>query len=133
MFRDDEQRVRLDKWLWAARFYKTRGMATQAVMGGQVRVNGVRAKPGKVLQPGDELKVHRGVEEIVVCVQAVSSRRGPALQAQTLYEETDDSKQARVLLKEQFRQHALQTPGSLKRPNKKERRHIIRFTRQEPS
>lgn len=133
MPREAEQHARLDKWLWAARFYKTRVLASQAVTGGKVRVNGTRAKPGKVLRPGDEVELHRGMEQMVVRVQALSSRRGPASQAQLLYDETDTSKQARELFKEQLRQHALQVPRPLKRPSKKERRHLIRFRRQEPS
>jgi ribosome-associated heat shock protein Hsp15 len=88
-------RIRIDKWLWAARFYKTRSAATDAVLGGRVHVNGVRAKPAKDVRVGDEVELSVGVVRRVVEVTAVSDRRGPAPVAQTLYRETADSVAAR--------------------------------------
>jgi ribosome-associated heat shock protein Hsp15 len=87
--------VRIDKWLWAARFYKTRSAATDAVLGGRVHVNGARAKPAKDVQPGDEVKLTVGVVRRVVEVLALSDKRGPATVAATLYRETPESVEAR--------------------------------------
>jgi ribosome-associated heat shock protein Hsp15 len=87
--------VRLDKWLWAARFYKTRSVATDAVVGGRVHVNGVRAKPAKEICEGDELELTFGVTRRVVEVVALSDKRGPAAVAATLYRETPESIDAR--------------------------------------
>jgi ribosome-associated heat shock protein Hsp15 len=83
--------VRLDKWLWAARFFKTRSMATQAVAGGKVHLNGARIKPARTVQPGDELRIRRGEQEFFVIVLAVLDKRRPAKEAQLLYEETEES------------------------------------------
>jgi ribosome-associated heat shock protein Hsp15 len=87
--------VRLDKWLWAARFYKTRSAATDAVLGGRVHVNGARAKPAKDIREGDEIALTIGVSRRVVEVIALSEKRGPAPVAATLYRETPDSIEAR--------------------------------------
>ena len=87
--------MRLDKWLWAARFYKTRSVATDAVLGGRVHVNGVRAKPAKEIREGDELELTIGVTRRVVEVIALSDKRGPASVASTLYRETPESIDAR--------------------------------------
>ena len=87
--------MRLDKWLWAARFYKTRSVATDAVLGGRVHVNGVRAKPAKEIREGDELELTIGVTRRVVEVIALSDKRGPAAVAAMLYRETPESIDAR--------------------------------------
>jgi ribosome-associated heat shock protein Hsp15 len=87
--------MRIDKWLWAARFYKTRSAATEAVVGGRVRVNGARAKPAKEIRPGDEVELTVGVVRRVVGVVALSEKRGPATVAATLYRETPESIAAR--------------------------------------
>jgi len=87
--------VRLDKWLWAARFYKTRSAATDAVLGGRVHVNGARVRPAKELRVGDELELTLGVSRRVVEVLALSDKRGPAPVAATLYRETPESVEAR--------------------------------------
>jgi ribosome-associated heat shock protein Hsp15 len=87
--------VRLDKWLWAARFYRTRSAATDAVAGGRVHVNGVRVKPAKDIRPGDEIEVTVGVSRCVVEVLVLSDKRGPASVAATLYRETPESIDAR--------------------------------------
>jgi len=87
--------VRLDKWLWAARFYKTRSAATDAVLGGRVHVNGARVRPAKELRVGDELELTLGVSRRVVEVLALSDKRGPAPVAATLYRETPESVETR--------------------------------------
>ena len=89
-------RVRLDKWLWAARFFKTRSLAAEAIGGGKINVNGDRPKAAKLLQLGDEVSIRLGPYEHVVSVQGLSERRGPATVAVTLYEETPDSVAART-------------------------------------
>src|SRR5688572_31043484 len=91
-------KVRLDKWLWAARFFKTRALAAEAVEGGKVQLNGDRPKRGRTLQVGDELRIRLGPYEHVVTVRALSDRRGPATQAAGLYQETDASRNAREAL-----------------------------------
>ena len=87
--------VRIDKWLWAARFFKTRGAATGAVLGGRVRVNGERAKPSQVVRAGDTLEVTIGTVRWTVAVTDVAARRGPASVAATMYAETPESHAAR--------------------------------------
>src|SRR5690242_6128227 len=91
-------RVRVDKWLWAARFYKTRSLATEAVDGGKVEVNGERAKPAKAVKPGDEIRLRLGPYEHILIVRGLADRRGPASVAQSLYEETEASRDARQRL-----------------------------------
>jgi ribosome-associated heat shock protein Hsp15 len=88
-------RVRIDKWLWAARFFKTRGLATEAVLGGRVHLNGARVKPSKEVTAGDTVEVTVGTVRRTVRVTGVSERRGPASVAATLYEETPESVAAR--------------------------------------
>ncbi|MFQ5936695.1 MAG: RNA-binding S4 domain-containing protein, partial [Acidiferrobacterales bacterium] len=88
--------VRLDKWLWAARFFKTRPLATEAVTGGKVYVNGVRAKPGRVLSVGDAVTVRRGPYLFDVIVRGLAGRRGPASLAAELYEESKESRENRA-------------------------------------
>src|SRR5829696_3336351 len=92
---DEDGRVRLDKWLWAARFFKTRALASEAIAGGKVQVNGDRAKRAKPLQVGDEVRVRQGPYEHLVTVRALSGRRGPASVAAELYEERPASVAAR--------------------------------------
>ena len=125
---DESDRVRLDKWLWAARFFKTRSLATEAVAGGKVEVNGERAKPAKAIKPGDEVRVRLGPYEHTLMVRALSERRGPASVAQTLYEETAASREAR---ERQATQLKLAPAGFMYeekgRPTKKDRRELSRF------
>jgi ribosome-associated heat shock protein Hsp15 len=87
--------VRIDKWLWAARFFKTRGGATEAVLGGRVHVNGERAKPSKPVRAGDTIEVTIGTVRRTVAVTEVAERRGPASVAATMYAETPESRAAR--------------------------------------
>lgn len=123
-------RVRIDKWLWAARFYKTRSLASEAVEGGKVHVNGDRVKAARPLKPGDRLRIRRGVEELEVVVRALAEQRGPATAAQALYEETDASVARRQALAEQ-RRVAAEAPRPSARPDKKARRALTRFNRRD--
>lgn len=123
--------LRIDKWLWAARFFKTRALASEAVGGGKVHVNGQRVKPARVLQVGDTLDVRRGQDTQELVVLVISHRRGPAGEAQLLYEETDESRDKRMEHAMQRRLIALSHPVSRHKPNKRDRRHIIRFIRKQ--
>ena len=122
-------RVRVDKWLWAARFFKTRSLATEAVEGGKVHVNGDRVKAARSLKPGDRLRIRRGRDEVELVVAALAEQRGPAAAAQTLYEETQASIDKRLALSEQRRLLGSSTPRFKGRPDKRSRRAISRFTR----
>jgi ribosome-associated heat shock protein Hsp15 len=121
------EKVRLDKWLWAARFFKTRALAAEAVEGGKIQVNGDRPKRARALQLGDEVRIRLGPYEHIVTVRALSDRRGPASQAAGLYEETEASRHAREALAVQLKTvHALFGPEK-GRPTKKDRREIERL------
>jgi ribosome-associated heat shock protein Hsp15 len=123
----DDGRTRLDKWLWAARFFKTRSLAVQAIEGGKVELNGERAKRSKGVQPGDTLRVRLGQFEHEIVVRALSERRGPAAEAATLYEETEASRAARERLAIQLKSVTHDFVYEKGRPSKKERRDIHRF------
>jgi ribosome-associated heat shock protein Hsp15 len=119
--------VRLDKWLWAARFFKTRSLAQQAVEGGKVKLNGERTKPAKELRIGDQLAIHIGAYEWLVRVAQLSDKRGPAARARTLYEEDETSRTQRA---EQvaLRRFAGESGGERRgRPTKRERRQLERW------
>ena len=121
-------RVRVDKWLWAARFYKTRSLATEAVAGGKVEVNGERAKPAKTVKPGDEIRLRLGPYEHILIVRELGERRGPASVAQGLYEETEASRAARQRLAAQLAAAPATFVYEEKgRPTKKDRRDLSRF------
>jgi ribosome-associated heat shock protein Hsp15 len=123
----DEGRVRLDKWLWAARFFKTRALAAEAVEGGKVEVNGDRPKRARPLQVGDEIRIRLGPYEHVVRVRELSGRRGPASVAAGLYEESEASKAKREELAVQLKSlHAVFGPDK-GRPSKKDRRELQRL------
>lgn len=122
-------RVRLDKWLWAARFFKTRPLATEAVSGGKVTVNGARAKPGRAVSVGDALTIRRGPFVFDIIVRGVAGRRGPADLAARLYEETEESREKRSRLAAQLQQQRALRTEQRGRPDKKERRALIRFLR----
>jgi ribosome-associated heat shock protein Hsp15 len=123
---EHDERVRLDKWLWAARFFKTRGLAADAIDGGKVDVNGTRAKRAKMVQVGDEVRVRQTPFEHVVHVCGVSERRGPASVAATLYAETPESKARRDALATQMRSMPSDDWES-GRPTKRDRRDIDRL------
>ncbi len=121
-------RVRIDKWLWAARFFKTRSLAAEAVTAGKVEVNEERVKPAKLVQAGDSVSVRLGPYLHVVHVRAISERRGPATVAATLYEETAESSAVRAKLAEQLRMAPAAFVYEEKgRPTKRDRREIDRF------
>jgi len=128
MAHDDSDRVRLDKWLWAARFFKTRSVATDAVNGGKVEVNGERAKPAKGIKPGDEIRLRLGPFEHVLLVRQLAERRGPASIAQSLYEETQASRDARERLAAQLKMAPAAFVYEEKgRPTKNDRRDLSRL------
>ena len=128
----DIAKVRLDKWLWAARFFKTRTLAVEAITGGKVHVNGNRVKPAHGVASGDELRIRKGPYEFTILVRALSTQRGPAPAARLLYEETPESRETRDHLAGLHRLSALASPRSDKRPNKKQRRQINRFIGKQP-
>jgi ribosome-associated heat shock protein Hsp15 len=124
----DSDRVRIDKWLWAARFYKTRSLATDAVDGGKVELNGDRAKPAKLVKVGDEIRLRIGPYEHILIVRGLGERRGPASAAQALYEETEASRAARTALAAQLRlAPATFVYEDKGRPTKKDRRDLSNF------
>ena len=119
------ERVRVDKWLWAARFFKTRGLATEAVAGGRVHVNGDRVKPARDVKPGDTLEITVQDARWTVVVQALADKRGPAKVAQTLYEETEESKAGREQRRLEHRYAARPLGADLgARPTKQARRRL---------
>ncbi len=122
-----EEAIRIDKWLWAARFFKTRSLAKEAVEGGKVHYNQHRCKPGKTVELGAELKIRQGWVDKTVIVKGLSAQRKSASLAQALYEETEESVQLRekVLLERQQLQASQPTPQ--RRPNKRDRRLIHQF------
>ena len=120
-------KLRIDKWLWAARFYKTRSLATEAVSGGHVHVDGARVKPSREIKVGDRLVINKSPYRFEISVLGLSAKRGAAPVAQTLYEESDDSRQRREALAEQQRIERASNPAPSKRPDKRDRRRIIRF------
>ena len=122
-----DEKTRIDKWLWAARFYKTRALAAEAIAGGKVQVNGERVKRAKPLQVGDEVRIRQGPYEHQVIVRELSQHRGPAVEAARLYKETPESRAAREALAVQLKSlHAAFLPER-GRPTKKHRREINRL------
>lgn len=123
--------VRLDKWLWAARFYKTRPLAQQAIEGGKVKVDGARAKSGKALQIGQKIEVRAGMEHYEITVVSLSEKRGPATAARQLYEESVESLQARQRASEERKAAAAAEPRYERgRPDKYQRRQMQRFKKE---
>ncbi|MBU1692133.1 MAG: RNA-binding protein [Gammaproteobacteria bacterium] len=122
------ERLRIDKWLWAARFFKTRSLASEAVDGGKVHLNGVRVKPAKAVSTGDTLEIRIGPFQFIVVVCGLSPRRGPASEAAKLYLETEESRSAREALAAQLKAEAVHGEERQGRPTKRDRRHITRFT-----
>lgn len=124
--------MRLDKWLWAARFFKTRGLAQLAISGGRVKLNGDRVKPAHAVRPGDALQVR--IEEIEwdVAVRGLSERRGPAAEARKLYEESAAGQARRQAVMDQRRWGAEPSAGLRGRPTKRDRRLLEKFAGREP-
>lgn len=123
----ENQIIRLDKWLWAARFYKTRAIAREMADSGKVHYNGQRAKPSKLVEIGAEIKLRQGNDEKTVKVTALSIQRVSASDAQYLYIETDESITKRGSITQARKLNALTMPHPDRRPNKKERRNLIKF------
>jgi len=123
--------LRIDIWLWAARFFKTRSLAGEAVSGGKVHLNGNRVKPAKLLQSGDKLEITRGFDVFVVTVNDINSKRRPAKEAQLLYTETEQSISKREENSVQRKLIAQMHPAAEGRPSKRDRRKIIRFVRKQ--
>jgi ribosome-associated heat shock protein Hsp15 len=121
--------TRIDKWLWAARFFKTRSLAADAVAGGKVAVNGVRPKPSRIVRAGDQLSIRRGPFEWTVIVKVISKYRGPAAEAQALYEETEESRLNRQAAIAQLKLEHPPDFDSSRRPSKKDRRSIAKLTK----
>lgn len=125
----DEDQQRIDKWLWAARFYKTRGLAAEAVSGGKVHLNSARVKPSRNLKIGDQLKVTRGQYEFVITVVGLNQQRRPAIEAEALYVESIESIEKRRQLSLTLKVINANMPYSENRPSKKQRRQIVKFKR----
>lgn len=123
----NEHSVRLDKWLWAARFYKTRSLAKAMIEGGKIHYNGQRAKTSKLVEIGAIIKLRQGNEEKEVVVLQLSDQRRGAPDAQQLYQETEKSIAEREKLAFARKANALSMPHPDRRPNKKERRDLVKF------
>ena len=126
-----DESQRLDKWLWAARFYKTRSLAVEAINGGKVHLNNSRVKPSRTIKPDDILTISKPPYEHIVTILGLNKQRRPAVEAQQLYSESEESIAKRELLKQQIKDQPLGFRHDKGRPNKRDRRHIIKFTRQE--
>jgi ribosome-associated heat shock protein Hsp15 len=125
MTADAGDRVRLDKWLWAARFFKTRSLASQAIDLGRVRIDGERVKPAREAKVGEDLDIQAGEQRFVVTILGVSHQRGPAPIARLLYQETPESQARRERLGEQRANEPARTIKG--RPTKRDRRDLSRF------
>lgn len=121
------QPVRLDKWLWAARFYKTRALARQMVEGGKVHYNGQRTKPSKLVEPDAIIVLRQGNDQRTVIVQDITDQRRSASDAQRLYQETADSIEKREQQALARKMNTLAMPHPDRRPDKKQRRDLIKF------
>ncbi len=126
---DDGEVVRLDKWLWAARLFKTRALAVEAIGGGKVQVNGERVKRSKTLKAGDRVRVRKGPYEYRLTVCSTAARRVSPKDVATMYDESEESRVARERLIEQHRMASAASNQTDGRPTKKERRQITRFKR----
>ena len=120
--------MRLDKWLWAARFFKTRSLATDAVDGGKVKLNGAAVKPAKDVKMGDRLQIRVGEQDWVVVVQGINEQRRPASEAKLLYQETIESTQRRTQVAELRQLAPSPAPDQKGRPTKRDRRVLSRFS-----
>ncbi len=126
----DSEAIRLDKWLWAARFYKTRSIARNMVDGGKVHYNGQRSKPSKSVELGAVITLRQGHEEKTVVIEKISGQRRGAPEAQQLYSETEQSIAKREENTQKRKLNALYNPNPEKRPDKKQRRDLIKFKNQ---
>ncbi len=119
--------VRLDKWLWAARFYKTRALAREMIEGGKVHYNGQRSKPSKIVELNATLTLRQGNDERTVIIEAITEQRRPAAEAVEMYEETAESVAKREKMALARKMNALTMPHPDRRPDKKERRDLMKF------
>jgi ribosome-associated heat shock protein Hsp15 len=124
-------KVRIDKWLWAARFYKTRALSAEAIDAGKIEINGERAKRSRHVQGGDRIRIRMGPYEHIVQVKGISERRGSAPVAQALYEEDPEGKKAREAMAAHVRAMNANTGYESGRPTKKDRREIERLRRRD--
>ncbi|WP_163831052.1 ribosome-associated heat shock protein Hsp15 [Spartinivicinus ruber] len=123
----ETDKIRLDKWLWAARFFKTRNLAKEAIEGGKVHYNGIRTKPSKEPQIGDQLTIRQGWDERIIVIKALSDQRRGAPEAQLLYEETEESINKREAKAAERKSVYASQLSPDKRPTKKQRRDIRQF------
>lgn len=123
----NDSAIRLDKWLWAARFYKTRTIAREMIEGGKVHYNGQRSKPSKTVEIGAEIRLRQGSEERTLHILAINGRRRGATEAKMLYQETTDSIANREKVALARKMNTLTMPHPERRPDKKERRNLIKF------
>ena len=123
--------ARTDKWLWAARFYKTRGLAAGAIRNRQVKINGVSVKPARLIKAGDQLSIRRGRFVTECVVREICDNRGPAVAARTMYQETSASQKRRQLTREQLQNEPKIRFHGRGRPNKRERRAMARLMERE--
>jgi ribosome-associated heat shock protein Hsp15 len=123
--------LRVDKWLWCARFFKTRSLAADAVAGGKVHVNRERVKPSRTVRPGDLLEITVGFDVVAVEVRSIPVRRGPAPEARQCYLETEASVARRERMREQRRLASMAAPQTEGRPDKRTRRELLRFQREQ--
>lgn len=126
---ESDEPIRVDKWLWAARFFKTRALAAEAVNGGKVEIDGHHAKPSRIVRVGDQLTIRRGPYEWTIIVKQVARLRGPAPQAQQLYAETPESELKRQATTAQLKLEQAPQFDAPGRPTKRDRREIARFTK----
>lgn len=124
---DNDQQMRLDKWLWCARFYKTRSLAAEAIRNGKVLIGGKRVKPSRTISVNDRIILRRGAFEYDLVIRVLAKSRKSSKEAILLYEESPESIQKRETLAEQIRLNAMSAPGTHGRPTKRDRRKIIRF------
>ena len=124
---EEPAKVRLDKWLWAARLFKTRSAAAAAVVGGKVQVNGERAKPARIVRRGDTVRVRKGPYDFQLVVRDLSEHRGPAPVAQALYEETAESQTARTAVAAELHRCLPAPLGWRGRPTKRDRRRLVKL------
>ena len=122
---EENEKLRIDKWLWAARFFKTRSLAAEAIESGKVTINEMRVKPAKAIGVGDRLVIRLGQYHFEIEVLGLSSKRGPAPQAQKLYQESEESRARRAEIAANLK--ALPQPTFKGRPTKRDRREIERF------
>ncbi len=127
MASENLETVRLDKWLWAARFFKSRKNAVEAISGGKVHLNGARVKPSRNVQVNDQLSITRNNEKYKITVLGVNDKRRPASEARALYEESEESYEARQQAREMRKLNSASVVRPAKRPNKKQRRQIEKW------